>query len=83
MENKEEVEIKPIKVKENKEYIKEYNKKYYAANRTKALAYMAKKHLCDVCKCTISTGKKSQHFKSKKHATNSRIKELEAQVKQL
>ena len=79
MENKEN-EHKSIKKKDDKEHIKEYNKKYYVENRTKALEYMATKINCDVCNCTITRGKRSHHLKSSKHTKNLKIKELEAKV---
>jgi len=74
------IEPKKEAISKTKDYEKDYNKEYYKKNRAKALAYMSTKIDCTACNCQITRGKRSHHNKSKKHLTNLRIQELEAQV---
>ena len=60
-----------------KEYMKEYNKKYYATNKTKLLEDAVKQILCNKCNCMVSKSNISKHMKTDKHKLNLRIKELE------
>lgn len=57
----------------DKEYVKEYNKKYYAKNKEKHLKnikHMTEKVVCEICDREISRGKLSVHNKTKIHQKN-------------
>src|ERR1700691_4268542 len=68
-------------ISKTSEYVKQYNKEYYAINKSKHLAYVNEKLHCDECACNYSRSKKCAHNRSFKHITNTRIKELELELK--
>lgn len=83
IENKEMIELKEIKVNNDKlsesktkDYVKKYNKTYYEKNRLKRLQDMKQKVRCEVCDCELTVGKLTLHKKSKKHQLYQKIHEL-------
>jgi hypothetical protein len=50
-----------------RDYVKNYNKKYYEQNREKQLQNMKTTCRCTLCNCVIRFYKKQQHQRSKKH----------------
>jgi hypothetical protein len=77
METEDIDDIKPINTFEskNKEYVKQYNSKYYNENKKRNLSYLAEKIECKICQCTIARSSKSEHEKTKKHQNKLMIKQ--------
>ena len=63
------MEKKIIKSKE-KEYVAEYNKKYYQKNREKQLQMMKVRVPCACCNTTVTKDKLKRHMLTKKHKNN-------------
>ena len=57
-------------LEDNKEYRKEYDKKYRENNIDKIKQYREDKILCEVCNCYIRRHGLSEHKKTKKHIKN-------------
>jgi hypothetical protein len=68
---------------DKKEFMLDYNKRYYADNRVKHLAYMSTKLDCVECNSQFVRAKRAKHFRSNKHLQNAKIFELLEQLKDM